>query len=168
MKNLIAKSLKLKFVATTGCLVFFCLKGLPVFSQVQSVTTLQNLCFGAFAQGSNGGTITISTNGSRNATGSVIPLNTGSFPAQAIFGVEAPEGTIISILNGPDVNLTGSNGGTMSLHIETADPLSPFISSVAPPGKIIVNLGGTLTVGDAFTSPPGSYSGTFYITFNNE
>ncbi len=133
-----------------------------------SVTTTQNMSFGAFAQGSSGGTIIISNNGSRSATGTITPLSLGMLYFQAIFEIEAPEGTVISILNGPDATLTGSNGGSMSLRIGDADPASPFITNIAPPGRTRVNIGGTLTVGSAAASPPGTYSGTFYITFNNE
>jgi hypothetical protein len=146
----------------------FCLSSVPAFTQISSVNCVQNLSFGAFSQGSAGGTISISADGYRAATGSVVPLNLGVNYFQAIFEIEAPEGTIISIMNGGNSTLFGSNGGTMTLQIGSANPASPFAVSVPQPGKTRVNVGGTLTIGSPAQNPPGNYNGTFFITFNNE
>lgn len=150
-------------------LLVFCLFQLrAASSQITSVTTVQHMSFGAFSSSNNGGTVTISNTGSRSVTGDVIALNLGIAYLQAIFEVEAVPGTIVSITNGPAAVLTGSNGGSMSMQIGNADPQSPFITTVAPPGRTQIKIGGTLTVGDAVASPAGSYSGTFFVTFNNE
>ena len=133
-----------------------------------SVYTIQNLNFGAFTQGNNGGTITIAPNGTRSATGSVIPLNLGKQFFQADFEVEGPIGAVVSILNGPDVTLTGSNGGTMTLRLSTSFPVSPFAIQVQPPRRTLVSFGGTLTVGSPLVTIPGVYTGIFSITFNQE
>ena len=151
-----------------SCLALFFLNCLPAASQGLTVTTVQNLSFGVFSQGSSGGTITVSNSGSRTATGTVIPLNLGIQYFQAIFEVADSTGTVVSILNGPDATLTGSNGGTMSLHLGNSDPASPFISAINPPGTTRISIGGSLTAGNADITPAGNYSGTFYITFNNE
>jgi hypothetical protein len=150
------------------CFALFFLNCLPAVSQRLNVTTTQNLSFGAFSQGSSGGTITVSTSGTRTASGTVVPLNLGIQYFQAIFQVQDSTGTIVSILNGPDATLQGSNGGTMALHLSNSDPASPFISTIDPPGTTAISIGGTLTVGNADVTPPGNYTGTFYITFNNE
>jgi len=133
-----------------------------------SVYSVQNLSFGAFTIGSTGGSIIIATTGARSVTGDVIPLNLGVIYAQALFEVEAPEGTILSILNGPDVSLTGSNGGTLSLSIGVSDPVSPFSVTTPSPARTSISIGGTLTIGSMAVNPPGSYTGNFYITFNQE
>lgn len=133
-----------------------------------SVFTVQDMKFGAFSQGSSGGTVIMSTSGSRSVTGDVIALNLGVTYFQAIFEIAAPEGTIISILNGPNETLTGSNGGTMSLNLGSSDPGSPFSTTVQPPTRTQVSIGGTLMVGNPAASPPGAYTATFYITFNQE
>jgi hypothetical protein len=159
--------LRFKFGVGIFC-ASFCLSSLPSFSQISSVTSVQNLSFGAFSQGSLGGTISISTDGSRSVTGSIVPLNFGVNYFQAIFEIEAPEGTVISIMNGGNVTLNGSNGGSMILQIGNSDPASPFAITIPPPGKTRVNFGGTLTIGSPAQNPPGNYSGTFSITFNNE
>ena len=132
------------------------------------VTTYQHLKFGAFTQGASGGTVVISNTGSRSVTGTVVGLNLGITYYQAIINVEAPPGSLISITNGPDATLTGSNGGSITLHIGNSSPGSPFSTSIPPPGVTPVNIGGTLTVGNSTAAPPGAYSGTFYITFNQE
>ena len=132
------------------------------------VFTTQNLKFGTFTQGGTGGTISIATDGSRSVTGSIIGLNQGNTYFQAIIDVEAPPGSLISITNGADVVLTGSNGGTVTLHIGNSDPGSPFGTTIPPPGRTQVSIGGTLTVGTPASAPPGNYSGTFSITFNQE
>ena len=128
----------------------------------------QELRFGASTQTGTGGTITIGTDGTRTVGGSVIGLNLGIMYYQAIIDVECPPGSLISITNGPDALLTGSNGGNATLHIGNSDPGSPFSTSIAPPGRTHVNIGGTLTVGNPSASPPGVYSGTFSVTFNYE
>jgi hypothetical protein len=115
-----------------------------------------------------GGTVSISANGYRSVTGSIVPLNLGVNYFQAVFEIEAPEGTVVSIMNGGNVTLTGSNGGSMMLQIGNSDPPSPFAVTIPPPGKTRISFGGTLTVGGPAQNPPGSYSGTFSITFNNE
>lgn len=133
-----------------------------------SVYTVQNMRFGAFMQGAIGGSVILSPEGTRSITGDVIQLNMGVTYFQSIFEVEAVMGTVISILNGPNATLTGSNGGSMSMIIGGSSPGSPFITTVQPPGRTQINIGGTLMVGSAVANPPGTYSGTFYITFNQE
>ncbi len=140
---------------------------LPPDPGALAVSTVQGLKFGAFYVRSGGGTVSVLNNGSRSFTGNMVLLNLGMLFSQAIFDVEAPEGTIISIWNGPDATLSGSNGGSITLHLNDSSPTSPFSSTVAPPGKTSVNIGGTITIPGGSTIA-GNYSGTFYITFNNE
>lgn len=132
------------------------------------VYTIQNLAFGAFYHGNTGGSVIIENDGTRTVTGDIVALNLGISYFNAIFEIEAPPGTIVSILNGPDATLTGSNGGSMILSIGTSLPAAPFSTTLLPPSRTQVNIGGTLTVGNNATSPPGTYTGTFYITFNHE
>jgi hypothetical protein len=132
------------------------------------VTVYQHLGFGAFTPGLTGGTVIISATGSRSSTDDVILLNLGYSVSVAIYRLVANPGTLITIMNGSDVSLIGSNGGTMVLHIGTSDPVSPFVINTVPPNYTLMSMGATLTVGNALANPPGSYDGTFYITFNQE
>jgi hypothetical protein len=129
------------------------------------VTVTQNLSFGAFYHGAVGGNVTINTAGSRSATGDIVLLTMGYTFSAAIYRIVGHPGTVVSLLNGPDVLLPGSNGGSLSLHIGISDPASPFVLTPAP---LFLNVGGTLTVGNPGANPPGSFSGTFDITFIQE
>ena len=133
-----------------------------------TVTVTQNLGFGAFATGATGGTVIITSGGARSATGSVILLNLGYSFTAAIYKIIGNPGTMVSIVNGSDVLLPGSNGGSVTLHIGNSNPVSPFIITTIPPAFTLLNIGGTLTVGNSASNPPGNYSGTFYITFIQE
>ena len=129
------------------------------------VNPAQGLNFGAFYQGGSGGTVIVYPNGSRTTTGSIIQTSQGFSFSPAIFEVDAEPGTLITILNGPDVTLTGSNGGTINLIIGESDPQGPFIATATSPARTTVKIGGTLTIGSPLASPPGNYNGTFSVTF---
>ena len=104
----------------------------------------------------------------RFATGGVILVNQGYPYFPAIFGLEGNPGTIIHLLSGPDVILSGSNGGTMTLHLGDFYPGDPIIINAAPPATMQILVGGTLVVGSLFDNPPGFYSGSFYLIFIQE
>jgi hypothetical protein len=129
------------------------------------VTLNTNLSFGAFYQGVAGGTVTVNTDLTRTATGSVVLLpGMGTF-SPAIFRIVANPGRIVSLLNTGDIALTRAGGGSMNLHFGVSNPTSPFITTAGP---LLLYLGGTLTVGNPAANPPGSYSGTFNVTFIQE
>jgi hypothetical protein len=154
--------------------IFFMVVHLALFSQeppprpITITVTGQGLSFGAFSQGAAGGTVTITSAGSRSATGDIILLNLGYTFSTALFQITGNPGTLVSLLNGPDVSLPGSNGGSMLLHIGSSSPASPFIINTVPPAYTSLNVGGVLTVGNPGSNPPGSYSGNFNITFIQE
>jgi hypothetical protein len=164
---------RLLCLACTGVVLLFChskAKGqeLPPRPISVYVNPAQVLNFGAFYHGTAGGSVIIYPNGSRSVTGDVVQANMGSIYSPALFEIEANPGTLISILNGPDVILSGSNGGSMTLHLGSANPGSPLITTALPPERTLVSIGGTLTVGNTLANPPGNYSGTFSITFMQE
>jgi len=132
------------------------------------VTVTQNLGFGAFTQGAAGGSVTVSSGSLRSSTGDVILLGLGFPFSAAVYQLVANQGTVISLLNGPDVLLPGSGGGSMTLHIGSSNPLSPFVMTTIPPAFTLLSIGGTLTVSNPASNPPGNYSGTFNITFIQE
>jgi hypothetical protein len=130
-----------------------------------SFNPAEGLRFGAFFQSPSGGTVTINPNGSRVVTGGVVEADFGYVYAPATFEITANPGTLITIVNGPDVVLTGSSGGSMTLHIGSASVTSPFITTVSPPLTTSVKVGGTLTVGSPVANPSGNYTGSFLVTF---
>ncbi|MGD1046537.1 MAG: DUF4402 domain-containing protein [Bacteroidota bacterium] len=129
-----------------------------------TVIVSQNLSFGYFAQGTLGGTVSVSSSGTRSRTGDIVLLTGGSV-SPALFDVVGNPGTLITIVNGSDVSLNGSNGGTLMLHIGASSTGSPFITTAAYPTPNHVYVGGTLTVGNQVANPPGDYGGTFQVTF---
>lgn len=140
---------------------------LPVRSQML-VYPLQNFNFGSFFQGTDGGTVDISADGSRSASGGIVLINSGASYSQAIFEIDAAEGSILSVLNGPDITLYGSKGGSITLRLSNSDPASPFVTTAIPPARTVVRIGASLTIGNSSASPPGNYSGSFSITFHQE
>lgn len=132
------------------------------------VNPAQGLIFGAFFQGNTGGNVIIYPDGSRSVTGSIVAANLGYPFSPAIFEIEANPGTQISIMNGPDAILTGSNGGSIQLHLGTSSTGSPFMATATPPGRTQVRIGGTILVGNPLANPSGAYSGSFSVTFIQE
>lgn len=127
----------------------------------------QQLSFGVFTLSGAGGTVIIYSDGSRSATGTVIPLTLSPVHATARFELIANPGTIISLMGWPASTL--SNGiQTMSFIINSTLPVLPYVINTVPPNGTTLNLGGTLTVGSILANPAGSYSGTYNITFVQE
>lgn len=165
----------MRFFTVLGMMVFMLLQTHSAIAQEAPprpitvyINPAQGLIFGAFYQGATGGTVIINADGSRSVTGDLIQANLGIPFSPAIFEIDANPGTLIQIMNGPDVTLTGNNGGSISLHIGNADTGSPFITTAVPPTRTQVRIGGTLTVGNALANPSGAYSGFFSVTFIHE
>lgn len=135
---------------------------------IRIIATAQGLSFGAFYHGAAGGTIIINPAGARSSTGDVVLLGLGYPFSAALFQVRASPGTVIAILNSPDVLIFGIPSGSMNLHIGSSNPTSPFVSTVPYTIPIPLYIGGTLTVGNSAANPPGSYTGTFDITIVRE
>ena len=128
-----------------------------------SITVAQDLSFGAFYHGAVGGTVSVSPAGSRTSTGDIVLVGLGYLFSPARYNVYSNAGTVISILNGPDVPLTWTSY-SMNLHIGTTLPLSPFVNPNPYSVPTELTVGATLTVGNALANPPGTYTGTFNIT----
>lgn len=141
---------------------------LPPRPMTVTVNLSQNLSFGAFYQGSAGGSVIIFSNGSRSSTGDVVLLNLGYSFSTGLYDVVANSGTLVSVLNGPDAILSGSNGGSLTLKLGSSSPANPFIVTTSPPLSTQLRIGGTLLVGTPLANPPGNFSGTFNVTFVQE
>lgn len=132
------------------------------------VYPVQNLNFGAFFQTSIGGSVILFPSGLRSVTGGVVEVNQGYLYYPAMFDLEANVGTLVNVMVSPEVILTGSNGGQMTLYPGGTLPVSPFVTTAPPPLRNRVYLGGTLVVGNSVQSPPGHYVGTLLITVIQE
>jgi hypothetical protein len=163
-------------------LIFYCFSGFVLWSTTTAkaqenpprpisihISLAQGLMFGAFMHGPAGGTVTISPLGLRSATSSVVLLSLGLPFSPAIFQIEGNKGTLITIANIPGSILNGSNGGHLHLNFDPPQTASssgsPFILNTTTPLRMNVMIGGTLSVSDALSNPPGYYSGTFDVTF---
>ena len=127
-----------------------------------TVSPAQHLSFGPIIPTGAGGTVTVTFNGFRTATGNVILPYISAIISPALFIVDAEPGTLITILNGPDVQLSGSNSGFLTLHLGEASTRTPFITTGTTTDVFI---GGTLMVGSLLDNPAGNYIGMFQVTF---
>ena len=127
-----------------------------------TVNTVQHLSFGTFIQAGDYGTVTVSHDGARTASGSIILPNMSSIVTPALFEVNAIPGTLVTIVNGPDTSLSGSHGGTVTLKIGDASTGTPFLTTG---DRTDVFIGGTLIVNSLSANPAGDYSGIFQVTF---
>lgn len=134
---------------------------------ILKVDIKQGISFGAFAMGTTGGKISISSNGSRQADGSIVPLNFGANCTALILDIEGHKGVIVSLLVDETI-LTGSNGGKIKLRIKDSNPSIPFVLQNEIPMKNTVTVGAELLVGNSLESPPGEYSGKINISVISE
>jgi hypothetical protein len=107
----------------------------------------------------------VSHDGIRSSTGDLIlaNLNTVAFPA--MFEIDAVVGTKINILSSPDIQLSGSNGGAITLKLGAPDKGYNFTTTAVSTQRTAINFGGTLTIGTSQGNPGGDYSGIFSVTF---
>lgn len=125
-----------------------------------SITLTRDLSFGAFYS-ATGGTVTVDQDDTRTSFN--VTLFTFSNSSAARFNIYSNRGTIISILNVPDFQLT--NGSySMTVSITATDPLLPFVNNNIYMVPAELTMGATLSVGSPAANPPGTYSGTFNVT----
>lgn len=135
-----------------------------------TVTATQGMHFGTFClTGGLGGTVTEGWDGTRTATGSIALLSMTPTSHPAIFEIKLCQGRNVIITFDPFTILTGSNGGTLTLDIGPTEK-GPNGSSFSTNGDCNfitpLRVGGTLHIPG--TAIPGTYSGNFTITFNQE
>ncbi|MGK2908592.1 MAG: DUF4402 domain-containing protein [Sphingobium sp.] len=137
------------------------LSGQPALGQ--TMTTVQDLSFGAFVAG-EGGTVTISPHGTRTGSGDVTLITGGQFSqgGAAAFDLLGTPNALYQIMLPSDgsVKLTGSRGGIMSLSAFTSSPAET--SQLNQLGNQTLLVGATLVVSSNQTA--GSYSGSFSVT----
>lgn len=167
-------TIKRKLAAVTTFLLLWAVSGVVMAQEppprpvVITFNSSQPLAFGAFSPGAGGGTVTVDPDGTRNSSGDIVLLSLGFAYTPAMFYVEANLGTVLSVLVGPPVTLTGSGGGTLTLQVAGSLPTSPFVTTLPWPQKTTVLVGGILTIGNILANPAGNYSGTFDITLVKE
>jgi hypothetical protein len=123
------------------------------------------LNFGMVIPETSGGTVVITPNGDRSATGSVTLMDdtysAGSFTVSGV-----PNSLVSIVLPQTPQRLLLSNGNS-----EIA--VDDFTSDVPPGGQIVrqsdgkaeVSIGATLYIGNGLSNPAGYYSGTYEVVF---
>jgi hypothetical protein len=151
------------------CIIFMASGNLNLSAQNVTITVLQPLNFGTFYPGLFGGTVSVSSSGSRTSTGTVILINDSqNTPENLSVRLTASKGntTFYQITFSSPIILTGSNGGSLTLTMGTPnpDPASSTIS-VKQNNPATINFGGTLQVGGITANPNGTYTGQFTVNF---
>lgn len=134
------------------------------------VNATQSLQFGTFAlTGGAGGSVLVGYDGVRTVTGSIALLAVAPYAQPAIFEVKLLQGRNINIDFSAITSLTGSDGGSLTLHIGPTDKginTAYFPTNNSRDFTTLLRVGGTLDIPSGAIS--GSYTGTFSITFNQE
>lgn len=144
---------------------FFTCKGYAQQPVELQVFVIQGLSFGTFVPGPMGGTVTISPEGIRTVTGTIIPL-ANSNGSCAIIEIEAPPNRLIHIEFPKTVEFKGNKKGkSITLSNFVSDkPDNTFITTAnAPPYKNTVRIGATLTVENSTENISDEYVGSFHF-----
>ena len=135
-----------------------------------TVTAAQAIHFGTLCvTGGAGGTVIVGYDGSRASTGDVVLLPIAPTAQPAIFEIKLCQGRNVIITFSASTTLTGSNGGSLTLDIgptEQGINGSSFATNSDCNFITPLRVGGTLHVPG--TAIPGTYTGSFDMTFNQE
>ncbi len=173
LKTVNSKIFHTKLVITITALLF-CVSysygqpSLPTRTMVVNAT--QALQFGTFVlTGGAGGSVLVGYDGSRTSTGSIALLDVAPYAQPAIFEVELLQGRNVHLDFSTTANLDGSEGGSLTLHIgptEKGNNGAYFPTSNNREFTTLLRVGGKLDIPG--TAIPGIYTGTFFVTFNQE
>ena len=163
--------IKLLFLITA---LFFCVNYSfaqpPLPQRTLTVTATQAIHFGTFCiTGVAGGTVIMGWDGSRTSTGDIALLSMAPTAQPAIFEIKLCQGRNVSINLDAATTLTGSNGGSFILDIGPTEKGGNYVSFPTNNDCNFITplrVGGTLHIPG--TAIPGTYSGSFDITFNQE
>lgn len=130
-----------------------------------TATETSQLNFGRFSPEEQGGQISLSPQGERNASGTLV-LSGGSHNA-ANFQITGQTDATFSITlpSTPAILRNVSNAKTMTVSGWESVPPAGIGAGVLAGGSLAVNVGATLTVGNMNDNPVGIYSGTYSIVF---
>lgn len=133
-----------------------------------TIAATQGLYFGKFYDLGAGGTISIDWRGIRTTTGGIIAV-TSSIARPALFEIKLCQGRNVTITFAPTTILTGSNGGELTLDIgPTEKGVNGALFAIENNCNFVTMLrvGGTLHIPG--NSPPGFFSGSFEISFDQQ
>jgi len=139
-----------------------------VFAEVipaLTATETSQLNFGRFSPETQGGSILVTPDGTRTATGTV-ELSGGTHNP-ASFYVTGEGGATFSIIlpAGPAILTNAGLSKTMQVSNWVSNPMPGIGAGLLTKGSQEIKIGATLVVGPLEDNPVGLYSGTYAITF---
>lgn len=162
------KSLFLTMIFVVCVSFSFAQPALP--QRTLTVTPTQAIQFGTFCiTGGAGGTVTVGWDGNRTSSGNIVLLAMAPTAQPAIFEIKLCQGRNVNISFAATTSLTGSAGGSITLDIGPTEkgPNGCSFSTNNDCNFITpLRVGGTLHIPGS--APPGTYTGSFNITFNQE
>lgn len=126
-----------------------------------AITNTAPLAFGKFVSGS-GGTVVISTNGVRSASGGVLLVPSGA-GAAAQFAVSG-DSNLTYAISLPADGLVALASGANSMVVTTFASSPSLTGALSAGGTQTISVGATLNAGS--NQATGNYSGSFNITVN--
>lgn len=138
---------------------------IPITVEVRNA---QGLNFGSFTVGNAGGNVIVSSTGGRSSDADIKLLNMGGSTHYAIFDVFANPGTLLQIQPVANTQLMGPAGSNVILSIDPFNDISTGQTFITTTNPHEVFVGGRLHIPNGNSGPPGSYSGTFTLTFIHE
>ena len=144
--------------------ICICLSSLSLLGQNFNVETLQNIDFGMFTSGTNGGTITLESTGQASVTQDLIMIDASNTSAARFLVTTLSVVPLNITVSAPSVYLTNQRNQTILLDPNRISEESFTISVLQPK---TIKIGGQLIVPGKL---PGLYSGTLNIefTFNTQ
>jgi hypothetical protein len=134
-----------------------------------TVTPTQSIHFGTFCVSGTGGTVTVGWDGNRTSSGNIILLAMSPTAQPAIFEIKLCQGRNVIITFDATTTLTCGTGESLTLDIgptEKGANNASFTTNSDCNFITPLRVGGTLHVPG--TAIPGTYTGSFNITFNQE
>jgi hypothetical protein len=137
-----------------------------VVIEALTATETAELNFGRFSPETAGGVVKLTPDGVRSSAGTVA-LSGGTHNAASFYITGQYDATVsITLPSTPAVLTNSISSKTMEVSNWESLPAAGVGVGVLTDGKLDVNVGATLTVGDMNDNPVGIYSGTYSITFS--
>lgn len=130
-----------------------------------TVEETEQLNFGKILTQTSGGTVQISPDNNRVSTGNVA-LTNDIYNAGSFVLATTPNSLITVVLPQGKLKLHSSSGsGELTVDQFVSNISSTGQNTNATDGKLRINIGATLYVGDWKSNPTGTYTGTYEIVF---
>lgn len=131
----------------------------PVQNQFFTVNTLQDLSFGTFHAGMNGGRIYVLPNGERTAEGDIVLLHHGEPPRAATYEIRCEPYRMLHLHFSSNFGLSSNSGTSLSATPLGTDPGLPLVTPADAERGFLLQVGGVLII------PPGAQAGAYQGAF---